>query len=302
MQYSTARNKPLQPLSLDIFGFGKILAPRVGLKSQAQALTTDYQLHEPAWNDILTDGRNASLLKERADRSWMAWQDLGPLVKIVAPRIHWIGGRQSELYQPSVERHPEEDRTQTRILAMTDSYLVDVSHVTYDKEPLYHHNFDYILHGYGKLTLTGLKNDRDRTSPTTASWTQDDGVGLRSTIFNSTLGSGTKFKTYTTPSTRQCPATELLIATRAAHELTFLVVHEPVKGKSRLQSIKLIDESDDHIALQIVHNDNTTDLLAIRLKDTKTPHPIPGTRETLAGNYLFLRTASNQPPQRQQNP
>jgi hypothetical protein len=300
MPYSTQRTKPLQPFSLDIFGFGKILAPRVGIKHQAQSLTTDYQLTEPAWNNVLIDGRNASLLKERPDRSWMAWQDLGPLVKIVSPRIHYVGGRQSELYQPSIERHPEEDRTASRTLAMTDRYLVDIYHVTYDRPPRYHHNFDYILHGYGKLKLEGPRDDRDRFSPTTAIWTQDDGIGLCSTFLPSKLHSGTKFKTYTTPATKEAPSTEMLIASRAGREMTYLVIHEPVKGQSRLNSIKSLSESSDHVAVEITHADGTVDLLAVRLKDTPTAHPIPTLPEPFTGNYLFLRRTPNDPIIRRQ--
>jgi hypothetical protein len=41
-------------------------------------------------------------------------------------------------------------------------------------------------------------------------------------------------------------------------------------------------------------------LLAIRMKNTGTPHPISGTQETLTGNYLFVRTAPHKPPQHQQ--
>jgi hypothetical protein len=291
MPYGTERSKPLQPLTLDIFAFGKVLAPRVGIKHQAQSLTTDYQLTEPAWNGVLTDGRNHSLLKERPTHAWMAWQDLGSLVKIVAPQIHWVGGRQSELYQESIEPHPEESRTTSRILAMTDTYLVDVYTVRYDLTPKYHHNFDYVLHGYGKLTIETPRADRNRMVDTTVTWMQEGGIGLRSTIL-AAAGAGTKLKTYVTPAMEQGPATEMLIASRAGRELTFGVVHEPVKGESKLAGITKLGESTDYLAVQVTHKSGVVDVIAVRLNDGAEGVEIGlggGKKEVMRGCYLFIR-------------
>lgn len=284
MPYGTDRNKSLQPLTLDIFGFGKVLAPRVSLKNHAQLLTGEYQLTEPAWNGLMTDGCNTSFFRDEAERSWMAWQELGELVKIVSPRIHYLGTRRSELYQPDIERHPEEDRTIGRTLALTDRYLVDVTHVVYDQPPKYKHNFDYVQHGYGKLTIEG---SNDRFSDTTAVWTQDDGVGLRSTILSGKPRGGTKITTYARETT------EFVIARRLGLDQTFIVVHEPVKGASRLAKVERLADEADHVALAVTHTDGTVDFLALRVRDSAAVYRFPLSQdrvEELKGNYLFVRT------------
>ncbi|MBN2583435.1 MAG: alginate lyase family protein [Planctomycetes bacterium] len=285
--YGSERNKGIQPLTLDLFAFGRVLAPRTAMIGYAQNLTKAYQLNEPAWNGCMIDGAITNVFNSGVDRTWMAYYDAGPLVKVAAPRVHSRGERRANLYAPDIERHPEEDRTEGRTLALADRYLVDVYHVSFDRRPAYKRNLDYVLHGYGKLSFEGKKDNLSQGGDVTAVWTRDDGCGLRSTVLGAEPRGGTKFKSYTDP------ITDFVVATRADFEERFIVVHEPVKDESQIAAIRRIADEDDAAAVEIRFRDGAADLVALRTKATTAPHAWTtddGRRLELRGNYAFIRT------------
>jgi len=286
LPYGTERTKGLLPLTLDIFAFGRVLAPRTTITDFAQNLTKPYQLNEPAWNTVMIDGCILNTFRGRSDKTHLAYHDFGPLVKVAAPRVHWIGERRTELDTPNVERHGEEDCTLGRTLAMTDTYLVDVFSVTYDRRPKYKHNFDYVLHGKGELAFESSGSSGGRFADQVATWRQEDGVGLRSTITTAMPRGGTKLKKYTGP------RGEFLVATRGNYEEWFAVVHEPFKGKPRIAEIKQLADQPDAVALEIHLAGGTVDLLALRTKDTKKSYAwrsTDGRTLALKGNYTLVR-------------
>src|SRR5690606_28316537 len=63
MPYAAERTKSLRPWSVDLFAFGKVVAPRVAKRSRLQAHNKDYYLTDDSWNAYLVDGQNPSLLK-----------------------------------------------------------------------------------------------------------------------------------------------------------------------------------------------------------------------------------------------
>ena len=301
--YGYGRSKGLEPLTLDLFGFGRVLAPRTTISDYAQNLTKGYQLNEPAWNTVMVDGCNLSTFRGRSDRQWMAWWDTGPLAKVAAPRVHWLGERRSELDAPAVARRQDEDSTLGRTLLMTDRYVIDVFHVVYDRPPAYKHNFDYVLHGAGKLTLEKPGRSDGRFQDQVAVWRQEDGVGLRTTILSAMPRGGTKIKKYADE------RGEFLVATRGDFEERFIVVHEPLKGESKIKTIRLLSEGPEVVALRIDHADGTVDLAALRIrpgnestgsKARPFETGVAGVEEwVLEGNYAFLRVHSNGRQERQ---
>jgi len=291
--YGTDRSKGLQPLSLDLFGLGRAVAPRTTITDYAQNLTKPYQLNEPAWNTVMVDGCNISTFRERADRAWLAYHDFGPLVKVAAPRVHLLGERRRELHTPNVERHPEEDRTMGRTLALTDTYLVDVFGVAYDRSPRYKHNFDYVLHGTGKLAFERAGRSSGRFDNQTAVWTQDGAagpgaatVGLRSTILSAMPRGGTKLKKFADA------RGEFLVATRGGYEEWFVAVHEPFRGEPRIDTVQLLADEPDAILVEVRMIDGTVDLVALRTRPSRKVHRwdvIDGMTMELEGDYLFVR-------------
>ncbi|MFW6146090.1 MAG: alginate lyase family protein [Planctomycetota bacterium] len=282
LSYSTGRSKGIQALSLEVFGFGRSLAPRTAVRRIYQNLTKSYQLNEPAWNTVMVDGCNLDGFRGRTERAWMAYHDFGSLVNIAAPRVHWIGERQRELHTPNVERHPEEDRVMGRTLALADRYLVDVFHVSFDRPPACKHNLDYVLNGKGTLTVEGA----DRSTDQILTFTGDDGITLRSTILTAGPRGGTKVTAYTGP------RGPFAVATRANYEDWFVVVHEPWRSERPLVAISALGDRDDAVALELRHADGTVDRLALRTKPTTTTHEWPagdGEVLRLEGNAVFER-------------
>lgn len=285
--YGVERNKGVQPLTLDLFAFGKVLAPGTALTAYAQNLTKAYQGTEPAWNTVLVDGWTVSIFRGKADRAWMAYHGFGALAKVAAPRIHVRGERRETLYSPDVERHEEEDRTLGRTVAMTDTYVVDVFRVNYDRPPKYKHNFDYVLHGYGKLSLEGTKDNLAQAGDVTAVWKRDDGLGLRSTVLRAEPRGSTKFRKYTDA------ITDVLTATRGDFDERFLVVHEPVKGEPRIASITRLADETDAAAIEVRLKDGTVDRIALRTGPSKEIFSwkcADGKTLDLKGDYIFVRT------------
>jgi hypothetical protein len=295
--YGTERPKGLQPLSLDLFGFGRVLAPRTTVSDYAQNLTKSYQLNEPAWNTVMVDGCIVSTFRGRSDRSWMAYHSFGPLVKVAAPRVHRLGERRRELHTGNAEWHPEENRVMGRTLALTDTYLVDVFHVTYDQWPKYKHNFDYVLHGVGKLAFERSGRSSGRFADQVAVWTQEptagsaDGkIGLRSTILSAMPRGGTKLKKFADAHG------QFLVATRANYEEWFVVVHEPLKGAPRLVRITPMADEPDHVALEIRLADGVADYIALRTKPGNKVHTWDVGDDVafeLKDEYVFLRLHPN---------
>lgn len=286
MPYGHERTKGLQPLSLDIYGFGEVLAPRINLTGWAQNLTKSYQLNEPAWNTVMVDGNILDTFRGDITESTVSYHDFTDEIKVLSAQVHVLGVRRTELAMPYVERHRGEDRVHSRTLALTDVYLVDVFRITYDREPLYKHNFDYVLHGYGKLTLEGKVGQIAQTGDVTAVWEQENGVGLRSTVLSAAQRGGTKFDWYANE------RTEFFVATRANFEDWFVVVHEPVKGDSRIASIESIAEQDDAVVLCITLKDGTVDYLALRTKLSDAVYRWDlgnGESILLDGNYQYQR-------------
>ena len=289
--YGTHRPKGLQPLSLDLSGFGRVVAPRTAITDYAQNLTKPYQLNEPAWNTVMVDGCNISTFRDRADREWLAYHDFGPLVKVAAPRLHLVGQRKRELHTANVERHPEEDRTMGRSLALTDAYLVDAFHIAYDRPPKYKHNFDYVLHGAGTLAFDRAGRSSGRFDDQTAVWTQDGApgaatVGLRSTILSAMPRGGTKLKKFTDA------RGDFLVATRGGYEEWFVVVHEPFRGEPRIDAVRLLADEPDAVLVEVRMIDGTVDLVALRTRPSKKVYRwdvIDGMTLELEGDYLFVR-------------
>lgn len=174
-----------------------------------------------------------------------------------------------------------------RTVALTDSYVVDVFRVQFDRPPKYKHTVDYVLHGYGKVSLEGTGGRPQQAGDITAVWKRDDGLGLRSTFLNAEPRGGTKFKTYSDP------ITDFVVATRADFDERFLVVHEPVKGQSKIASVARLADEDNVAVIEVRLKDGTTDRIAVRTGTGREPLSVKleggGTLE-LKGDYLFQRT------------
>lgn len=304
--YGFGRTKGLEPLTLDLFGFGRVLAARTTISDYAQNLTKAYQLNEPAWNTVMVDGCNPSTFRGRSDRQWMAYWDTGSLAKVAAPRVHWIGERRAELDLPAAARRQDEDSTLGRTLLMTDRYVVDVFHVAYDRPPAYKHNFDYVLHGAGQLSFEKPGRSDGRFEDQVAVWRQEDGVGLRTTILSAMPRGGTKLKKYADQ------RGEFLVATRGDFEERFIVVHEPLKGESKISKIQVLHEEAEVVALRIDQADGTVDLVALRIRPGEGPTgagraasrrfetSVAGAGPlVLDGNYTFVRVHGDGRQQRQ---
>jgi hypothetical protein len=287
MPYGHERNKGLQPLTLDLFAYGRVFAPQTALSDYAQNYTKAYQANDPGWNTVMVDGYTIDFFHSTTERDWMEYHDFGPLAKVAAPRIHLLGARRATLMSSDLERHPEEDRTMGRTVVLTDAYALDVVRVAYDKPPKYKHNFDYVLHGYGKLSFEGLPTAISTDANVTAVWKREDGYGLRSTVLSAGERGGTKFKRYSDP------RTDFMVATRGDFLERFLVVHEPFKGEPRIASVSCLADGEDFSAVEVRMKDGTVDQIAVRTAPTNAPRKfktLDGKSMELKGNYLFVRT------------
>ena len=261
MPYGSGRIKGLQPLSLDIFAYGRSLAPRITLRGLAQNLTKAYQLTEPGWNNVMVNGCNYSVFRERIDNTGVNYVDLSGPAKVFSARLHMVGQRRNHLHAASVEDHPEEDRTMSRTLLMTDRYLVDLYSINYDRPSAYKHNFDYVLHGYGQLSLHPWPEIASRTS-VTATWLQEGGVGLRSTVLSADDRGSMKISKFIDSHS------QFMVVSRADFEERFITVHEPFKGDSQaIARIEKLYESAQGVALRIELTDGRHDLIWLRLAD-----------------------------------
>ncbi len=289
MPYGSQRTKGLLPLSLDIFAYGRSLAPRITLRGYAQNLTKGYQLTEPAWNTVMVNGCQRSIFRESVSRQGVNYAHLGGPVKVFSAYQHLRGERRNSLHSEVVERHPEEDRTMSRTLLMTDRYLVDVFAIKYDRPSPYKHNFDYVLHGYGELSLSPWPQIASRDH-VTATWRHEDGVGLRSTVLSAGPRGSMKINKFADTHS------QFMVVARADFDERFITVHEPFKGDMPpIKQIDTLHDSQQGVAIRLVLGDGTEDLLWLRLTDDgRLPDDLRQTFTTSAqpenaGDYLFIR-------------
>jgi hypothetical protein len=87
--------------------------------------------------------------------------------------------------------------------------------------------------------------------------------------------------------------TQFMVVTRGDFLERFLVVHEPVRGESRISSISRLADAEDFAAVEVRMTDGTVDRIAVRTMPTDGPRTFAGpdgAEIVLKGSYLLTRT------------
>lgn len=289
MPYGGERTKALKPLSLDLFAFGKVVAPRVAKNSRLQAHDKDYYLTDDAWNAYQVDGTNVSLIRDKIVRSQMRFHDFQPAFKIGQATIEVQRQvRPSIWYDEVAKREPEEDRTDSRLIGMSADYVLDIVDLRFQQSAAYKHLFTWIWHAFGELTLEGVKDGELARGDWTATWLDpDDGIGLRTHMRGNTNAGGTKV------AVRRNSFGAYLDVSRGNYEETFVAVHEPFRNQPGIDSIETLAEGDGTIVLKIIDEGHYTDYLCINYLNTSLHVTKDGTSVEISGPYAYLRVTAD---------
>jgi len=288
MPYGPYRTKALTRLSVDLFAFGKVIAPRVSKTSRHQSADEGYYIYTNAWNNVMVDGQNISIRRGTIADSRMRFQEFSPEIKIAQPILtleRYV--RPSIWADETLKREPDEDRTMSRALALTDTYLLDISHVKFLAEPEYKHNFHWNWHAFGELELEHVRHDNLTHDGWSAIWRDTDGIGLRTTMLASGMRCNTKVLW------RASPHNQYVRAARSDTDTAFVAVHEPFRDEPRIAKVSELLHADGRVAVRI-NGDTFTDYLCVAYDADEMTLDADGARIVVNGPYAYIRIADGQ--------
>ncbi len=285
MPYGPYRTKALQRLSVDLFAFGKVVAPRVAKTSRHQSADEAFYLYDDAWNNVKVDGQNISIRRGTIADSTLAFHAFTPEMKIVQARLRIERYVRPSIWENEIiDRREDQDYIISRTLGLTDTYLLDIARVRFVRPPAYRHSFEWIWHGAGELTFEGVRHDQTTHDAWSAVWRDDDGIGLRSTM----LGSDTCL---TVPLWCASPLTQYVKAARSDHDTAYVVVHEPFKGDPTIAAVDELLHDDGRVAVRIAAG-AFTDIVVVRDDvDGATVVDADGVYLAVDGPYAYARLA-----------
>ena len=251
LPYDGVRSKGLRPLSLDLYAYGKVVAPRVAKHSRLQAHDKDYYLTDDSWNAYMVDGQNQSGIRSAITRNWMRFHDFTPEFKIAQASIVVEDRvRASIWYEDVAERDPKKDRIDSRLVALNKEYVIDILDLRHKQDQAYKRHFEWIWHAFGDLTLEGIEDGEITHNQWSATWIDpEDGIGVKTTMTASGRSTGTKV------SVRTNAYGSYLRVLRGDFNESFIAIHEPFRDASRIDSIENLWESDGQVALRITGQD-----------------------------------------------
>lgn len=284
MPYGGERTKAIKPLSVDLFAFGKVVAPRVAKVSRLQSHDKDYYLTEDSWNAYLVDGTNLSILRDMFSRTRMRFHEFSPELKIVQAAIELERAiRPSFWYEEVAVRSPELDRTDSRLLAMSGEYLIDILDIRYLQEQAYKHHFEWVWHAFGDLTLESAEEGEVTFDDWSATWhDSSDDVGLKTYMLGSRTG-GTKV------TRARNRFGDYVKAFRGNYGESFVAVHEPFRGQPAIDTVSELSRSDGSIALKIVDQGGYTDYHCLAFAADSCAFEKDGESMSTDGYYGYLR-------------
>jgi len=254
--YGPYRTKALARLSVDLFAFGKPIAPRVSKTSRHQSHDEAYYLYSDAWNNVQVDGQNISIRRGTVADSRMRFCEFTPEIKIAQPIVTIERYVRPSIWEDDIlDRRLDQDRTVSRTLALTDTYLVDVTHVKFLAEQKYRHNFHWNWHAAGELQFERVRHDDLTHDAWSAVWRDEDGIGLRTTM----LGSGMRCNTKVL--WRASPHNQYVRAARSDFDTTFVAIHEPFRGKPQINTVTELLDAGGRVAVKVVA-DTLTDYIS----------------------------------------
>lgn len=290
MAYGGDRTKAIRALSVDLFAYGKVIAPRVAKNSRLQAHDRDYYLTDDSWNAYLVDGQGLSLMKDKIERTWMRFQEFTPELKISQACIDVRRNvRPSSWYDEVSERIPGMDRIDSRLLALTEDYLVDILDIRFQQPQEYLRTYEWIWHAFGELELDGVRDGELTRKNWSATWRDPtDGIGLKTVMLgHDTLDEASKV------SIRQNAYGPYLKVFRGTLTESFVAIHEPFKGAPEIDRIERIGRSDGAVSMKIVDEGNFTDYFCLAYAADTAGFENDGEFMSLNGHYGYLRLSED---------
>lgn len=284
--YGNTRTKGLQRLSLDLFAFGRPLAPRVAKTSRHQSHDHDWYLHQPAWNNLMVDGENITDRRTVVADSAMRFQSLEPgsPVRAAQPVVQVQYRELPSIWNSEISMRREDlDHEKGRALMMTRDYLLDISHVKYARPQKMLHNYCWNLHGTGKLELQGAEHDQKVKHPVAACWRYEDGTGLKSTLLVDPADEGTIIYQYATPQS------SFMQAMRCGRSALVAAVHEPFRGEPEIDSIKQLWLKEFAVAVGIRKEGAYHDIHCFSATEPSLQVRCDGFEADIGGPYAFFR-------------
>ncbi|MEK7411744.1 MAG: hypothetical protein AAB263_00335, partial [Planctomycetota bacterium] len=262
MPYGEFRTKAIQRLSVDVFGFGKVLAPRLSKVSRLQSHDRDFYLNDDSWNNVMVDGANISLIKDSITNAHTRFSDFTPEIKIAQAQLDIERKIRSSIWYDDVaERRPDQDFTESRLLAMTDTYLIDITSVAFKEPQKFKRALNWNWHAFGDLVLDGVKDGELAKGQWSAQWKDQDQIGIKTTMLGSEFGDSTKVT---------CRMKEVLSdiskgnepnppkvlirhvqAMRCNTAGTFIAIHEPFRSAPKITAITSLLRDDAHVVMKI---------------------------------------------------
>jgi hypothetical protein len=288
MPYGAGRTKSLRALSLDLYAHGKVIAPRVSKHSRLQAHDKDYYLNDDAWNAYLIDGENLSGIKHRVTDSRMVFHDFTPGIKIAQARVEVERHVRPSIWYPQVAvRDASLDHHVARTVGVTADYVFDLTHLGFRERPAYKHNYEWVWHAYGDLTLRGVEAGEITMGPWSAKWKDADGIGMVTHMLDSGGTRGTRV------SARHDGLTNYVRVLRGNEQETFVAIHQPFRGEPEGYEITRLFEDEGGVALKIKAGDRFTDylLVAFGREGMRVAHG--GVEIETGGRYAYLRVQGN---------
>jgi hypothetical protein len=284
MPYGAERSKAIQRLSVDVFGFGKVIAPRLSKVSRLQAHDKDYYLNDDSWNNLMVDDENLSGIKGKITNAGMRFHEFSPEIKIGQAQLDYERRvRPSIWYDEVIEKRPDLDFTESRALGLTDVYLVDITTVRYKEPQKYKHNFYWNWHAFGELKLEGVQDGENTSSPWTATWQDTDRVGIRTIMLPGSGENSTKVVC------RKNQFTSYLRAMRGNFNETFVAVHEPFRGAPAIDSISQVYQDSTGVVLRIEDRGNFIDYVCVAFAADSLRVAQPDVAIDVLGNYGYMR-------------
>lgn len=287
MPYSGQRTKYLRPLSLDLFAYGKVVAPRVAKNSRLQAHDKDYYLTDDSWNAYLVDGENVTPLKHHFAESWTRFHAFSPELKIAQACLRLERKvRPSIWFDEVAERRPGDDRVDSRLLAMTGEYLLDVLAFRYEQEQAFKRHYEWVWHAFGELELDGVVRGELTHEAWSATWLDPaDHIGLRTHMLGSAPRGGTKVSVR---DNAYGPYLRVLRGNFAEH---FVALHEPFRGEPSIDAVAALADADGVAAVMVEDSGQFTDYLSVAFEAAEASVEAGPVRMLLEGKFGYIRVA-----------
>jgi len=285
MPYGGVRTKSLRPLSLDLFAFGKTIAPRVAKNSRLQAHDKDYYLTDDSWNAHLIEGRNLTAIRDKFTRSWMRFHDFNPELKIAQACIEVEPQTRTSIwYDDVIKVSSEEMHVDSRLVAMSSDYVIDVLDIRYSERQAYKHHFEWVWHAIGEVELDGIEDGEMTHNQWAATWLDpSDKIGLKTTMLASNPRGGTKV------SIRHNAFGPYLRVLRGNYGESFVAIHEPFREEAKIDSISRLYEEDGMVAVKIIDEGNYTDYLCVSFAAEDCSFVAGEETIQVDGNYGYIR-------------